>query len=276
MNILKIEIKRAFTSKKFYIALLIGLGIAIVQSVTGIRQELEDQRICELYKLYEKDRFTQSSSLYTWMFGNMVNVEQYIFFIIFPFIATLPHASSFFEDKKNGMYRVMVLKCGKMKYFISKYIAVFLSGGAAILIPIVFNLLTTMMFIPTVKPETTSGIYAVWSKTMIGDMFYSRPALYLTIFIITDVLAAGFFATISIIVSYLTEYKFVVEMAPLFIYIFLFSFLGLFDACDSQLNYALNPAFSDSDGVKIFVQIAVVAIITAVFCLIKGRTDEVV
>ncbi len=275
MKIFKIELKRAFISKRFLIALAIGVILSILESVTAISKHFTDLKYEAMYDLYTKMAFTQDNSLYSWICGNMYNVQQYIYFIILPFIAVLPHGASLFQDRKNGFYKIVVPKCGKKKYFMAKFVSVFLSGGAAFVLPLIFNLMTTMMFVPTVLPEVTTSIYAVWTRTMLGDLFFSNPAIYITTFLITDFIAAGLFATLAIPISYLTEYQFVVELMPLLFYIFLFSLFGLFDAYEYQLNYAINAAYSRSDGVITYAELMVVALVTITFCIVKGRTDEV-
>lgn len=271
MNILKVEIRRAFTNRKFIIALMIGIGISMVHITLNIPDVIDK---INMAKIYPKENIYVTSSYAVWIGGNTYTAEVYLYYLILPILATLPFGSSFFDDKKSGVTKNIILKSGKGNYFVAKYVATFLSGGFVVVFPLLLNLLVTMMFVPTILPEATAGIFSISGMTMCAELFYDKPLLYIMMYFVIDFIAAGFIATIALVMSFYTEYRFVVELMPMFIYVFIFSLFSLLSREYMQPDNFLIPSFPHSDGVVIFTEIFVLAIITIIFWSVKGKRYE--
>ena len=97
MNILKVEIRRAFTNRKFIIALMIGIGISMAHIVFNIPDVIDK---INMSKLYPKENVYVASSYAVWIGGNTYTAEVYLYYLILPFLATLPFGSSFLMTGK--------------------------------------------------------------------------------------------------------------------------------------------------------------------------------
>lgn len=269
-NILKVELRRAFCNKKFLISLSLGMSIVIMFAIRYIPGSLE--RI-EMSRSYGKGEF-EGLALVKWIGANSYSAEGYLFFLILPLLATLPYGTSYFEDIKGGVYKNIVLKGGKKQYFISKYIATFLSGGAAVVIPMIFSLMVSMMFLPTHMPSSAAGVFSITGRTMFNELFYTRPFIYIAVYLIIDFIMSGFIATIALIVTGFSSYRFIVELAPLFIYIFVFSMFNLINQIDMQPNLFLNPSYPHSEGVIIAAGIIIMGGLTSILWGIRGALSE--
>ncbi len=271
MNILKVEIRRAFTNRKFIIALMIGIGISMAHIVFNIPDVIDK---INMSKLYPKENVYVASSYAVWIGGNTYTAEVYLYYLILPFLATLPFGSSFFDDRKSGAAKNLILKSSRGKYFGAKYIATFLSGGFAVVFPLVLNLLVTMMFIPTILPEATSGIFSISGRTVCAELFYSKPLLHIALYMVIDFIAAGLIATIALVMSFYTEYRFVVELAPMFIYVFIFSLFSLLGREYMQPDNFLMPSFPHSDSMIIFIELFILGSVTILLWAVKGNRYE--
>ncbi len=72
----------------------------------------------------------------TWIGGDGYSLGASVYFFIFPLLISIPYGWSYCEEKKNGYIGAVVAKAGKTSYFLAKYIAVFLTGGLAMVIPL--------------------------------------------------------------------------------------------------------------------------------------------
>lgn len=52
----------------------------------------------------------------------------------------------------------------KKKYYMSRYIVTFISAGLVAVIPLVFNLMVVMCFLPWGTPVRATGLYPVVTK----------------------------------------------------------------------------------------------------------------
>ena len=110
------------------------------------------------------------------------------------------------------------VKAGKTSYFWAKYIAVFLTGGLAMVIPLIFNFLLAMLFFPVATPQPIySTVYGIYYSSLMSDLFYTSPFLYVFFYLTLDFVYCGLLACICLAVSRWIRQKWVVVILPLFI-----------------------------------------------------------
>ncbi len=266
-SIYKLELCRAFKNKRFYFALCLGLLIVVLHLVLWLPNSIfANKNIINGFP---------TSTYFVWICGNTISWQGYLYFVMLPLLATIPYGYSMFEDRKSAFMKQIITRCGKKDYYKAKFIAVFLSGGTVVIIPLIMNLLITMMFLPSFCPDPSEGLYGIGNSTMLSGLFYSHPNIYIGIYIIIDFIYAGLFASISILVSELTEHKFVVEIAPLFIYMFIDSIFGLNEKDCFQPVYFLTGSFYAIKWYAVFGGMLILAIITIGYIFLKGYRDEV-
>lgn len=269
--IYKIEISRAFKNKGFLYAMCIGLTIVSLHLVLWLPD------IADMNKMLMKNSYSEFplTSYFGWICGNTITWQQYLYFLLVPLISSLPYGYSMFEDRESAFMKQIVIKCGKMDYYRAKFLAVFLSGGVVTVVPLLFNLIVSMMVLPSICPDVLSNNYSVTSNTMFSGLFYEHPNIYIFIYMMIDFLFGGLFASIAIVVSGLTEHKYVVQIAPLFILIFVNSFFGLTDTPHYAPVYFMNCSFPVIRWYGVFGEMIILIAISLGYVLWKGRKDEV-
>lgn len=104
--------------------------------------------------------------------GRYACLEKQLFFLILPLLAALPFADSYFHDLRGGYLYNVCLRTDKKHYFAAKYLAVFLSGGTAVTLPLLANFLLCSMFLPSMKPESVNAYIRVYSS--FPHLFFSH------------------------------------------------------------------------------------------------------
>lgn len=270
-TIYNIELNRAFKSRRFWCAICIGTLIVSLHLILWLPGIVEMNE-----KLMENSAAEfPITSYFGWICGNTITWQQYLYFILVPLIATMPFGYSLFEDRDSAFMKQIIIKSGKKDYYRAKFLAVFLSGGVVTLIPLLFNLVVSMMFLPSLCPDVISNNYSVTTNTMFSGIFYSHPNLYILIYMIIDFIFGGLFASIALVVSELTEHKYVVEIAPLFIGIFVNSVFGLMEEPYYAPVYFMNCSFPIIRWYGVFGEMLILLIISYGYVLWKGKKDEV-
>lgn len=215
-QMLRMELYKALKNKLFYISIVIGCIITIFSFVYNLgmyQNELLMRNTAEANPMYA------ASSLFNlWMGGEPFSLGTSVYFFVFPLLVTIPYGWSYCEEKQCGYIRMVTVRSGKTAYFLSKYVAVFLSGGLAMVIPLVFNFLLSAMFFPAVMPMpiycTTNGIFF---DSLLSMLYYSKPFLYVLIYLCIDFLFSGLIACLSYGAASFVKHRAVTVILPLFL-----------------------------------------------------------
>lgn len=181
LKILKCEIKRGFCNYMFLISLLISGALVIWYSVQRIPPCVELNASFFDEMIY--DNFLEVS--YTnWIGSHNIYIQQNIFYLIIPFLAALPFRNLFYMDINQGYIKNICTRTSKSHYLISKYIAVFLSGGCAVVFPMLLSFMVSSAFLPSMLPEPSyifTNIYPVYKW---ADLLFVHPFLYTLHFLV--------------------------------------------------------------------------------------------
>lgn len=273
-SIYRLEIRRAFKNKKILLALLIGMIISVWHAVSGLPvfQFLNE----DIIQKRNIDNMSYPITAYVqWIGGNRYSWYPHLYYLLVPLIATIPYGVSSFMDRKQGFDKNLIMKTNRKSYYKAKFLANFLSGGTVVVIPLIINFMITLMYYPLVIPQVSTGNSFVNSRTMLHQLHYTAPLLYIIVYLVITFIIAGLCANLSLIISRLTDYRFIVELGPLFIYIFIASSFELMNRKDLSPVYYLSAGNYKSNGYLVILEILVLFIITFGFVLWKGRRDEI-
>ncbi len=225
LKILKCEIKRSFCNYMFFISLTISGILVMWYSFERIPACIEwNSSFFDEIKIY--DNFLEIS--YTnWIGSHNIFLQQNIFYLIIPFLAVLPFGSSFYMDISQGYIKSICTRTKKSYYLISKYIAVFLSGGCAVIIPMILSLIISSAFLPTMLPESSYAYTNIYPAYKWAELLFVHPFLYTLLYIGVAFLFSGLIACASLFVTYFSNKSFLVLIFPFFIYIFSSMFFEL-------------------------------------------------
>jgi len=195
-RILKIELKRAFCNRLFLISTIIGCIIAIAHIILNVVPTASMLGVHSGYYI---------NSIFNQWIGLNYTFWTSLFFTIFPLLASIPFADSFLVDRKSGYIKNILTRTSKKNYYISKFIAVFLSGGFAVAIPLLLDFYLTALFFPAVIPDISSGIFALFANSTWASAFYTHPFAYVFLYLLLIFVVSGILASVALAFSFIIK-----------------------------------------------------------------------
>lgn len=205
MYVMKTELKKAVRTKYFLAAVSIGTAITILSLVYNVGR-LETRKIYEgINPCYEG--FTLFNS---WIGGEPFSLGSSLYFFVFPLLIAIPYGWSFCGERTSGYMRQVIVRTGMKRYLTAKYIATFLSGGLAMILPLVINLLITAMFFPANKPiPSYDTMYGVFGVSMFSELYYTHPFGYVGLYLLVDFIFCGALTCLTMISAWFVKYKWI-------------------------------------------------------------------
>ncbi|MCI8515257.1 MAG: hypothetical protein HFI93_11650 [Lachnospiraceae bacterium] len=269
-SVFRIERRRAFRSKGFWLALLIGCALALSDSWVHF-QRVQLGRAYEIQKAL--DWYDPSTAFSQWI-GAGVEWQAVVFYLIFPILAVLPHGTNYYQDRKSGYLKNILQRTDKRTYLRAKYGAVFLSGGTVVLIPLLLNffLLTLYMPMRTADPlAMLAGPSSPWVQ-----LCYSHTFLYTVIYWVLPFVTGGLFATVSLIMGRLVDFYFTVLIAPFVLAILLYNFAVPLNMNGIAPFYFLQIGMSFGNNPWLIPLLMVLLLIAGLWGFLrKGCRDEI-
>ncbi|MCX4269956.1 MAG: hypothetical protein OSJ62_15035 [Lachnospiraceae bacterium] len=256
------ECKRAFFSTGMVTALLIGIGIVLWHQYQYVWNVGVEQ-----YNIY-----CPESVFYKWIGASSFPMQSYLFYLILPILACLPAGTSYYEDLHSGYYIHIYTRNQKKEYLFAKYTAAFLSGGIAVVLPLVLSLYFTAMRFPMLAPEPIMG-FGPNARSVGAILYYKHPGLHTLLFLGIDFIFAGGIAGITLLTTFFTNYKFTALITPFVCYYFVFSLDNLLGVMNFSPNYFLIPGFFRNTIWEFLIGILILAAV-AVGYYQKGKRLE--
>lgn len=202
--LVSVELNKAFKNPWFYIAALIGCSLAIVSACMSIQSHYggglsgrEDEWLGT----------GASGAFASWILvGTGDLFVSGAFFYILPLLVLIPYCWSLQTEVISGALTHEYTSRTRRDVLAARYIAVFLSSGATVVIPLLINLATLMCFLPASIPEVSSNIYMgmreeeIWTR-----LFYTWPALYVAVNVVYDFILAGIWGGFALSLSTVIE-----------------------------------------------------------------------
>jgi len=260
-------------SPALYIALLLGILLAVSQIVQYVFHFADINKL----ELYMDIDFMFPHSVLTSMMGFASGEWQsYALVEIAPLLAVIPFANSYYLDIKNGYVKNLYTRASKKSYLVSKYIVTFLSGAAAVAIPLLVNFLVCMMVVPYIQPITGTALFGIPFQTFWADLFYTNGILYVLGFCGIYAIFGGLYACLSLVAAFLVNNRFLVQLFPLIV---IMAGSMILDISKNSL-YAprmllqMGQGFSIS-GIRILLIIGALFIITLTYFWRGAKNDTI-
>ena len=206
-QMLKIELERAFKSAGLKVSLLIG----IVISALHFFQKVVPVALNPLRFYKTGTLVTVANVNNTWMaMGEGWHYTLYVRLI--PLLVVIPYAITYYTDNKKGIVKNYYSRTKKINYILAKYIAVFLTGGTAAVLPLMLNLFATSAVIPSFIAITDTipcNANGMWSYIL-----FTHPYIYYLLYFILQFICAGLLATMSLVISMYVNNAFIVLLFP--------------------------------------------------------------
>lgn len=211
-----IELRKALKNKLFYITILLGCSITVLSFVNSI-SIYQDQLLMQ-ERSAGNPMQALSNVFNNWIGGEAFSLGSSIYFFMLPLLVAIPYGWSYCEEKQCGYVRMAAARGGKTRYYLSKYVAVFLSGGLGAVLPLLFNFLLTSLFIPATLPTpvycTSNGVFF---PSLMSSLYYTMPVLYVLLYLCVDFVFCGLIACISYCAASLIRHRVVVVILPMFL-----------------------------------------------------------
>ena len=204
---LKTEWERMINGRMFWISILVGCVISLVQIVMEVIP-----RALNILGGYS-GRAGEPRSMYMyWMGMNYASPYKEIFLTILPILAMMPHALSYYMDCNSGYIKSVYTRTKRINYLSAKYIITFVSGGIVIIIPYLLNMLISACMLPALNP-IRNGQYNS-AADLFQELLYNKPMLYIAVYLVINFVFAGMFATIVLTFTHIIDNIFLVSMMP--------------------------------------------------------------
>ncbi|MGM0125325.1 hypothetical protein IGI37_002723 [Enterococcus sp. AZ194] len=270
-KMMQIELSRALLNKKMLAALLIGLFICLSQ----IPMYLKVGNTLDLYSLTGKNFMTAPDYLWgAWIGGDSMLVHGFLFFLILPLLAALPFGSSYRSDERDGYVKAIFVRTKRKNYYVAKWVATFISGGLAVILPLISNFLVMLTIFPATKPFPESSHFGVLGNSTLSGMFYSHPFVYLSIFWQFIFIFSGIYATLCLLVTFVSDYSFIILTLPFLCLVFITMLLDLFDCSYLSPQKFLYPDQAKISILWLLIEMAVLGISSGATYLLIGIKGE--
>ncbi len=279
INLLKIELRRAFGNTTFKIVALVGVAVAVGSFFTK-----DVWTICKYWLDYSmgKDLMIPPESLrfmdmplVVWapMLGTACKVYN-TWLMLLPLFCAAPYATTYFTDKQNGLINQLVMRSGKRNYYWSKIIVSFINGGTVAVIPLIVNLLILMCFLPWGLPLYASHAYIAVPGDLFFDIFYTYPALFVILYIVLTFILFGLINAMCVVLAHIVENRYALLVSTFAIYYGQHAFVGLVFN-DLRFSFIRNARIiftSASDAWALWGMLAIFLMIDLLI-LIRIRKD---
>lgn len=269
-NLIKIELSRALKNPAFLVTILIGIALVIYHTIANVMPAVSAM-----------DEFAQHGEAPYSVFNTSLGIEGFsltsvLLLYLFPILAVLAFADSFFTDVKSGYIKNVYIRTKKKNYLIAKFIAVFVSAGIAAIAPMLLSLFVTSGLLPSILPEPNSATYFIGAQGMWAELFYSNPYLYIFCFLALDFVFAGVLATVSLAMSFVVSNRFIVLLSPFVICIAIHTIASTISMAWLDTLYITLPAqfVANLNFEIVLAHLLVLFIPSFAVYIIKGTRNE--
>lgn len=257
-NVYISEMRRAFKTSGFYIAILLGTVIGFLYwwlEVYPLSKQLQQ------FLSYDYSLKYPFSMFHYWL-GMDSTQYAYTYFMCLPLMATLPFASSYFLDKKNGYINFICTRCNKKSYLKAKILATSVSGSVACGIPLAINIMLTMTILPYVKPEAATYETLIQPKSSMSNLYFTEPWLYIILSLAIIVIYASAMACIALTSSTFIKNYWGILFAALIYNLFLMSFAMIIGESQWQPVFFVHPGYPNPRIVPFTVETWIIYLVT--------------
>lgn len=233
INSIRSEIWKAMHNVYFYVALSVGLFIAVLNAVQNaeVVADLTERTIWAVEKGTASgsyDGFSLFVRTLPYVMGNYASI---LYQFVWPILAAMPFAWSYCVERRSGLYNQIITRGTVGRYIVSKYVAVFVSGGIAVAFPIIVDLLLNALICPMSVIDTCDFLVAIANGWFFSELYYTDPWAHATIWCVVVFFLGGAVAGLSFLVGTKIRLKVLVILVP-------FAILTIWNVVYNNVIYA--------------------------------------
>ena len=193
--------KRLFSSWMFRAVLIVSLLIPFLNTYETWQVAMND------LEMTNQIAAEQTEWVFLSVFAKWIGIETYtsgysLFFFAFPLLVCIGYGWSFRQEMDNGYINQIVSRGGKKRYFASKYVSTFLSGGIILTLPLLLNLLFGMAYTNLALPDPVYTYFNMGNRNFLGPLFFTHPLWFCFLYMLTDFVFGGALACLCMTFSY--------------------------------------------------------------------------
>lgn len=275
LSTLRADLFKLRHSRGLYFSLFVGLIICIINLIITIN---EQHHSIEMLNKYENLKYIYYPITVS---NSALGINNYayttsIFFTILPIIATLPFGLSLFTEKKKGYINFCLTRTKSSHYYISKIIVSYIGGSLICGAVLVFSIILNSAFVPSAQPEVISALFPVaYEKTYFLDLYLNHPVVFMLLYTMIDMLYAGWLAVLSVLATFIFDYRITVLIFPLAIYL-LFSYFSRSIGIEIGILHSLLPQYNLSAYPlgNIMIELLILNLITLILIAVMVKKDN--
>ena len=238
---IRTELYKVVHNRMLYIAIAVGLAVCagdVIENILNMQffnGEIE-WMLTTHYRV--RSGHTGYSLFYLWMGIHSPSTCGSIFHLIWPVIAAMAYGWSYNNERRSGVYNQITVRTSPKAYYIAKYIGVFVSGGLAVSIPLLIDLLVNALIIPYDIPF----IGTVPNGYFLSEFFYTSPWAYGLIWCGIVFLLGGAAACFCFVAGTKLRHGVMIVLIPYALYVAIDAILyGFFTNLMLDVNLMLSP-----------------------------------
>lgn len=200
---IKTELKKVLRTKLFYIS----IGIGCVACLLGLISYSGDVSI---YR--QAGRSELISAYQGWL--NCLAMGSSVYRLLLPLLI-VPYLDSYYMERKNGYQNFVVTRCGRAKYFFSKWVAGILSAALIIGAVLIVTLVVCVSLYPGNAP-LEENTYINYSD--MKAHFMEHPLRFIILLIFMNILTSVIYYTFGLGMSCYAPNRYVVAFTPMAAY----------------------------------------------------------
>ncbi len=207
-----IELERAFRSRMFWLMLLTGIVITGIEFIVAPLKYSNN-----IIGSFDGNIGNTINTVFnSWFFSlekSAIPLRQ-LYIMIMPLMATFAYGFSAVSDIKTGYIKNIYTRIDKKYYLLTKCFVSHIAGGTVIVIPLLLNLIACSMILPSVNMEPVVGFYEPRGFSMLSDVAYTHPYIYIFIELFVIYMYSGLFTTFCIMLSQIVQVYFITTIFP--------------------------------------------------------------
>lgn len=240
----RVEVWKATHNVYFYLALAAGVALVLcnvyqtygeVAELTRINIEAQDMGL-------PITNFTGCSLFIWWIANNGMNFGSRYFYLVWPILAAMPFSWSYAQEARSGCMYQYVTRGGRKRFFAAKYIAVFVSGGVAVSIPVLADLLLNATICPDDSLLFMNMITTIENRSFLSTLFYTHPWAHAIIWCGMEFLWGGAAAVLCFLVGTKLRFSVMAMLTP-FVIFYVLSVISINIIRITGTNLMINPLY---------------------------------
>jgi len=200
---LRIELRKVFNTKLLYVSIVLGC----VSCLLGLISYGEDVAI---YRQVGREELI--SSYQCWL--NCLAMGSSVYRLILP-VLIIPYIDSYYVERTSGYQNFVVSRCGRSRYFFSKWFA----GICSVAVVIFLTLGITMLVCFALYPENIPMAENTYiNYPYMKEFFIEKPVQLIMILFATNIILSMIYYTLGFGVSCHAKNRYEVILAPVEMY----------------------------------------------------------